>query len=107
MDDAIKVQITDNLVNILLELCPDFTSVPMYGGTIIELVKGEANTRIGGFFVYKNHVSLEFSEGISLNDPKQFLEGSGKARRHIKLRSLDDIKVKDCQFLLRQAIARI
>lgn len=58
MNDATKIQITDNIVNILLELCPDFTSVPMYGGTIIDLVKGEAKTRIGGFFVYKDHVSL-------------------------------------------------
>lgn len=107
MQDATKTEITDNIVEILLEICPDFTSVSMYGGTIIEVIKGDPKTRIGGFFVYKAHVSVEFSHGASLDDPTKLLEGSGKYRRHIKLRSVDDIATKDCRGFLQQAIAQI
>lgn len=107
MDEATKTQITDHIVEILLEVCPDFTSVSMYGGTMIEVINGDPKTRVGGFFVYKTHVSVEFSEGASLDDPKQLLEGSGKFRRHIKLRSVEDIDTKDCKGFLEQAIAQI
>jgi len=47
-----------------------------------------------GVFAYKEHVSVEFSHGARIVDPEGFLEGSGKGRRHIKLRCVDDITAK-------------
>lgn len=107
MDDATKTQITDAIVETLLDVCPDFTSVSMYGGTMVEIIRGDPKTQIGGFFVYKAHVSCEFSHGASLDDPKQLLEGSGKFRKHIKLRSVEDISTKGFRGFLKQAIAQI
>jgi hypothetical protein len=47
-----------------------------------------------GVFAYKEHVSVEFSHGARMEDTLGLLEGAGKGRRHIKLRSLDDIRNK-------------
>ncbi|WP_162651401.1 DUF1801 domain-containing protein [Lentilitoribacter sp. Alg239-R112] len=107
MDEATKTQIIDNLVEILLEICPEYSSVPKYGGTMIEVIAGDPKTQVSGYFAYKAHISLEFSEGASLLDPQNQLEGSGKFRRHIKLRSVDDISNKDCKGFLQQAIAQV
>jgi len=55
-------------------------------------------------FIYAKYVSVEFTKGIFLDDPNQVLESSGKVPRHIKLRGLDDIRAKQCQALLKQAL---
>jgi len=39
----------------------------------------------------KNHVNLMFNRGTSLPDPNRALEGTGKAMRHIKIRSEKDL----------------
>lgn len=44
-----------------------------------------------GVFAYKEHVSVEFGKGASIRDVFGHLEGAGKGRRHLKLRSIDDI----------------
>jgi hypothetical protein len=59
----------------------------------------------GGIFVSKNHVSFEFSNGYLLTDPNNILEGNGKFRRHIKLRSISDIKTKDIENFISQALS--
>jgi hypothetical protein len=38
------------------------------------------------------HVNLGFPRGTSLADPNRVLEGDGKAMRHIKFASLDDVE---------------
>ena len=45
-----------------------------------------------GVFSYKEHVSIEFGSGAKINDEIGLLEGSGKGRRHLKLRSVAEIK---------------
>lgn len=52
-----------------------------YGGVVYLADK----TLVGGIFVYKNHISIEFSNGAQLPDPSGVLEGNGKLRRHIKI----------------------
>jgi hypothetical protein len=44
-----------------------------------------------GVFAYKEHVSVEFGKGASIRDVYGHLEGAGKGRRHLKLRSIDDV----------------
>jgi len=61
-----------------------------YGG-IAFFVSGEI---CGGLFASKHHVSMEMSNGSWLVDPEGVLEGKGKTRRHLKLRSRDDIAAK-------------
>jgi len=55
-----------------------------YGGNLFS-----SGIQFGGVFAYKEHVSVEFRHGAKINDEAGFLEGSGKGRRHIKLRSLE------------------
>ena len=77
--------------SLFLEACPGLTEAVKYGG-IVFLKNGGL---IGGVFAYKEHVSVEFSQGSSFPDPDSMLEGKGKYRRHIKLHDLDDIEARN------------
>ena len=66
-----------------------FAEEVKYGGILFA-----SEVSFCGVFAYKEHVSVEFSQGARINDTWGHLEGSGKGRRHIKLMSLDDIKNK-------------
>ena len=57
-----------------------------------------------GLFVRKYHISFEFSNGIIMKDPNNFLEGIGKFRRHLKIRTKIDIENKDVAFFVKQAV---
>ena len=56
-----------------------------------------------GIFVYKQHVSVEFSHGAKIEDPYGLLEGKGKGRRHVKLHTLEDLEKKYLTDYLRLA----
>tara|TARA_B110001454_G_scaffold191308_1_gene190920 strand:+ start:634 stop:993 length:360 start_codon:yes stop_codon:yes gene_type:complete len=57
-----------------------------YGGILFT-----SGVQFGGVFAYKAHVTVEFGSGAKINDPFGHLEGSGKGRRHLKLKSVEDI----------------
>lgn len=61
-----------------------------YGGLLFSV----AGLQFGGVFVYKQHVSFEFSHGAAIADPYGHLEGAGKGRRHLKLRNRRDLQDK-------------
>ena len=44
------------------------------------------------FMVGKEHVTFAFMRGSALPDPEKLLEGTGKGVRHVKLRSVADVK---------------
>jgi hypothetical protein len=104
MDDATKAKVIDLLTDFVVTLAPDVCLLSMYGGTVLELVKDDLKSRIGGFYIYADHISLEFAKGVSLSDPLGILEGKGKFRRHIKLRTLDDARLEACKQFLKQAM---
>ena len=52
---------------------------------------------------WRQHVTLGFSRGVDLADPKGILQGAGKAMRHIRLTSLDDLGRQEIRALLREA----
>jgi hypothetical protein len=60
-----------------------------YGGILFS-----SGLHFGGVFAHNEHVSVEFGHGASIADPEGLLEGGGKGRRHIKLRSISDTSVK-------------
>ena len=62
------------------------------------------NEDLGGVFVRKKHISVEFTSGYNMDDPNKFLEGSGKFRWHIKIKDKSEIVEKDLVFLLRQML---
>jgi hypothetical protein len=77
---------------------PNTTEEIKYGGLLYS--RKQPYT---GLFVYKNHVTQEFSNGNELNDPAGHLTGSGKYRRHLTLKTVDDVDETYINDLLKQA----
>ena len=71
-----------------------------YGGVVFL----ESGVLIGGIFLYKHHISIEFSDGAQFSDSEGLLEGKGKLRRHLKIQNVDDIENKKAGFFVKQAL---
>ena len=95
--DGNKYKIATVLHDLVLTDKPTTEEVK-YGG----LLYSNASSYTG-IFVYTNHVTLEFSEGAKLKDPKGVLQGAGKFRRNIKFTTPDDIDPKVIRNLLKEA----
>lgn len=70
-----------------------------YGGILFA-----SGVQFAGVFAYTSHVSVEFTRGADIDDPTCMLEGGGKERRHIKLRSVDDIAAANLATYLKLAL---
>ncbi|WP_020407806.1 DUF1801 domain-containing protein [Hahella ganghwensis] len=82
-----------------LSFGPDLEEGIKYGG----LVFSRDGKLVGGIYVYKNHLSIEFSQGAEFDDPNGLLEGTGKFRRHLKFNSEKDIEANQSEFFIKQA----
>jgi hypothetical protein len=100
--DEEKGAILKKLREIVQKTCPSVTEEIKYGG----LVFNRDNDLLGGIFLRKKHISLEFSYGYLFRDAGNFLEGSGKYRRHVKMYSLNDISGKKADYYINQAFAK-
>lgn len=60
-----------------------------YGGILFS-----SGVHFCGVFAYKEHVTVEFGSGAKIKDILGYLEGSGKGRRHLKLKSVAEIGSK-------------
>jgi len=69
-----------------------------YGGILLS-----SGVPFGGIFAYSEHVSVEFGSGAKIDDQFGHLEGTGKGRRHVKLRSVADVESKRLAEYLRLA----
>jgi hypothetical protein len=76
-----------------------FAEEVKYGGILFA-----SGVQFCGVFAYKAHVSVEFSDGAAITDPFGHLEGAGKGRRHVKLRSVADIQDKQLATYLSLAL---
>lgn len=94
-----QFNILQKLREIVFKVYPKTTERMMYGGIMFSL-----EDDFGGVFVRKNHISFEFVSGFSMNDPDKLLEGTGKLRRHLKIKSLSDIDNKHVIFFVEQVI---
>jgi hypothetical protein len=95
--DSEKFALIKTLRELVFEAHPTVTERIMYGGIMFTLKQD-----FGGIFVYQNHVSFEFSNGVGFKDPYNYLEGSGKSRRHLKICILDEIKTKAAEYYINQ-----
>lgn len=82
----------------ILQLADTVDEEVKYGGILFA-----APIPFCGIFVYKQHVSVEFSHGAKIVDPHGLLEGKGKGRRHLKLHTLEDTENKHLTDYLRLA----
>ncbi len=97
IDDE-KYQILQQCRKITFSLNKDITERIIYGG--IMFTKNDED--FGGIFVSKKHVSFEFTNGSQLADENSLLEGKGKYRRHLKLKTISDIKEKQVEYFVKQ-----
>jgi hypothetical protein len=100
-----KILLTDWMIKTVARHAPDAGHRPMYGGLVFERALGVPKTCVCGIYAYSEHIGLEFTHGAALADPMGVLEGAGKYRRHIKLRSMGDILAKDIEGYVAQAFA--
>jgi hypothetical protein len=105
MDETVKSALIDGVIALARSARSDVHLGEKYGGTVFMTDPDIAGSFVGGVFASKAHVSVEFSNGVAFRDPDGVLEGKGKARRHVKLRSLADIDDKDVAGFLAQALA--
>src|SRR5260370_23599280 len=52
----------------------------------------DSNGTVCGFMMGKEHVTFIFLRGAALPDPERLLEGTGKSVRHVKVRTVADVK---------------
>ena len=95
--------IVDKIYQRIKQQAPELIETVKYGGILFSQTEAESST-VCGVFVYTGHVSLEFSQGAQLKDPHRELEGSGKYRRHLKFKHLDDLDAKHLDDYLTWAI---
>ena len=55
------------------------------------------------FMIGKEHVTFAFIRGAALPDPEKLLEGKGKGVRHVKLRTVADVKRPGVKKLIAEA----
>jgi len=63
----------------------------------------DSNGPLCVFVLGKEHLSLAFLRGAKLSDPEKLLEGTGKGVRHVKLRSVADVKRAGVKRLITEA----
>ena len=63
----------------------------------------DSNGPLCCFMVGKQHVTFAFLRGAALPDPEKLLEGTGKGVRHVKLRSVADVKRPGVKKLIAEA----
>jgi hypothetical protein len=93
----------DNILEmreIIFKIYPLVGEKMMYGGILFSI----ETEMFCGLFAYKNHASIEFSNGYLMKDEKNILEGKGKFRRHLKIWDINDIAIKDVEGFVKQAI---
>ena len=95
-----KFEIVQSLRDLIKSINPHFIEGVKYGGIVFSC-NGDLKC---GVFVYKNHLSIEFSAGAEFPDPGNLLEGNGKFRRHLKLKQLADIETKKVAHFVELAI---
>ena len=94
-----QYKILQKLREIVFEVYPKTNERIMYGGIMFSL-----DDDFGGIFVRKIHISFEFGNGFAMDDPDKLLEGAGKFRRHLKIKSLSDIDDKRVPFFVKQSV---
>jgi hypothetical protein len=89
--------IVEAIRKLIFATFPKVNEVVKYNGLLYTTKLG-----IGGIFTYKDHVSMEFSNGSMLEDKDNLLEGNGKFRRHLKFNTAEDIIINNLRYFLDQ-----
>ena len=103
-DNALAlVAIANELEAFIQECVPEASRLSKYGGTLFTLKPNEKEGQFCGVFLYSQHVQISFSKGSQLNDSQKLLKGSGKNRRHINFKKIDEVNFNYLKELLCQS----
>ena len=97
------MSLAEELEAFIQHVVPKSTPVRKYGGRLFTLRPEEKEGQFCGVFIYQKHVQISFSRGAELTDSRNILSGSGKLRRHINFKSMDDVSEENLRNLLLQA----
>jgi len=95
-----KSETVEKIRKIFLEENSEIEEDIKYGGIVFN-VSGQL---VGGIYLYKQHISIEFSDGAKFNDKSGLLEGKGKMRRHLKILEKNDLIGKNIRIYIKQAV---
>ena len=79
--DRDKGEIVTTLRKLVSAISPNVKEEIKYGGLVFVSDK----RLVCGIFIRKNHISVEFDRGVELQDPDNFLEGSGTNRGYVPI----------------------
>ncbi len=102
---VVNPELTEVLVtlrDIVLSSSSELQEGIKYGGIVF--FKNEQ--LLGGLFLRKKFVTMELSFGYQFRDDDQLLEGTGKFRRNLKFRNMDDVETKRAQYFIEQAVSK-
>lgn len=94
-----QLALVESVRKLVKKTFPSVKEEVKYGGILFT-----SGVQFCGVFAYKQHVSVEFSFGGRITDTLGHLEGAGKGRRHIKLRTSADLKAKELAHYLPLAL---
>lgn len=88
------------------EVVPDAAETVMRGYRSLSYsFGGGMNTQFAAIVLHGAYVNLQFPRGTDLPDPAGLLEGTGKAMRHVKVRTAETIWRPEIEDLLASAAA--
>lgn len=64
---------------------------------------GSMKSSICAIAPHREHVNLQFFNGVDLDDPGGLLEGTGKRGRHVKCHTLKDVETEALGALIRRS----
>ena len=104
VDETLELLALKNELETFIKACvPESSSLSKYGGTLFTVKPNEKEGQFCGVFLYSQHVQISFSKGSKLNDSQKFLKGSGKNRRHINFKKIDEVNFNYLKELLCQS----
>ncbi len=99
-------EILEFLRGLVIQLHSDTVEVPRIGERSVAY--GYGVKKMSETYTYlmpqKDYVNLGFYHGASLSDPNGLLEGTGKALRHVKIRSLEVARSTETKTLIQEAM---
>lgn len=99
--------IAARLRDIILEIDAHAVEVVRLGDRAATYGLGPKKMSEGCLYVlpHTEHVNLGFYRGAHLDDPAKLLEGTGKAMRHVKIRSIDEAEDPAVRALIEAGLA--
>ncbi len=99
-------QLANALRKLISQVYPEVVEVPWPRLKVIGYGIGPKKSTEHFCYIglFEEHVNLGLNYGLILPDPDKLLEGSGKKFRHVKIKTLEDVKDPGLKKLLQAAI---